>query len=123
MYARAAAVVRTPRSVTLRMKARSLSWATMKSASSIVSSRRRRRAVSSTLPLTSRRDKKLANVLGDAAPERGERIAALERGDDPALGMGPRHRDQLARHPRVIGFGELETRQRILAVRVETGRN
>ena len=32
-------------------------------------------------------------------------------------------RHQLARHPRVVGLGELEARERILAVRVESGRH
>ena len=29
--------------------------------------------------------------------------------------------DELLRHPRVVGFGELEARERILAMRVEAG--
>ena len=31
--------------------------------------------------------------------------------------------DELARHPRVVGVGELESRERVLAVGVEAGRD
>src|SRR4029434_1878064 len=123
MYARAASSVCTPRSVTLRTKAGSLSCATMNSASASVSSRRRRRSVSSTRPRLSGGDEKLANVLGGAAAARVERVPAFERGDDAALRMPAGDSDELARHPRIVVFDELEARQRIFAVRIEAGRD
>src|SRR4029450_2520127 len=123
MYARAASSVRTPRSLTLRRKAGSLSCATMNSASASVSSRRRRRLVSSTRPRLSGGDQKLAHVLGGAAAERAERATAFERGDDAPLRMPAGDGDEPARHPGIVVLDELEARQRIFAVRIEAGRN
>ena len=40
-------------------------------------------------------DKKLANMLRDAAAERAERVAAFERRDDASLRMCAGHGDQL----------------------------
>ena len=59
----------------------------------------------------------------DAAPQRRQRVAAFERRDEPAAACLCASADQLARHPGVVGLGELETRERILAVRVESRRH
>ena len=64
-----------------------------------------------------------ADVLGGAASQRRQRVAAFERRYDAPLRMARGDRHQLARDPRVVGLGELETGQRILAMRVEAGRD
>src|SRR5206468_12991936 len=105
------------------MKSGSFNCATMNSASSCVSSRRLRRSVSSTRARGSGGNKQLANVLGDAAAQRTERVTAFEGRDDAALRMGARRGDDLARHPGIVGLGELQAGERIFAMRIEAGRN
>src|SRR5438876_9254631 len=87
----------------------------------LVSSRRSRWSVSSTR--RSGGNKQLANMLGDAAAERTERVTAFEGRDDAALRVGARRGDDLARHPGIVGVGELQAGERIFAMRIEAGRN
>src|SRR6185503_4729341 len=67
--------------------------------------------------------RELAQVGDDAAPERGQRIAAFERRHDPSLRVLLRDRRELARHPRVVLLDEREAGERIFTVGVESGGN
>ena len=56
-------------------------------------------------------------------PSADKRIAAFQRGNDAALRVFRGYRHELARDPRKVGVGELESGERILAMGVETGRD
>ena len=60
---------------------------------------------------------------GDAGAECGQIIAALERRDEPPIGMAVGDFEQLLGYPSVIAFLEQELGERIALMRIEPGRD
>ena len=54
-----------------------------------------------------------ADVLYRAAPQRGKRVAPLQRGNDPSLRVALGDRDELLRDPSVVGFEQLQIGEQI----------
>src|SRR5688572_26473250 len=64
-------------------------------------------------PPQSTRPGKLAHVLGGAAREVEEVVAALETGDDASLAVALGERHQLARDPAVVALDETQPREEV----------
>ena len=62
-------------------------------------------------------------MFGGAPPQCRQRVAALQRRHDPSFRVLGGDLCDFARDPCVVGLGQLEVGERILAVRVESGRD